>query len=66
MRNWLRRTLRGVALSIVLAPSAVLAQVDGAGELEQEKPYVPWLIGVVILAVTIVVAFMNPKRSHDH
>lgn len=67
MRNATRRILRTVALAAtVFAPSAVLAQVDGAGELQTEKPYVPWLIGIVILAVTIVVAFMNPKRSHDN
>lgn len=54
----------GLVWMLAAWPSVVLAQGPvEAGELKSETPYLPWAIGVGILAAVLVVCFMNPKRA---
>lgn len=66
LRNWGRALVAG---SITLLASAwpVLAQdeVEGPPPLLPQPAHWVWVIAAVFLAGFLVIAFKNPKRSHQ-
>ena len=67
---WVRRILALGLLAIFFA-LPVLAQQSEEDKpwfdvptLELQKPYIQWIFGMLFVAVSLLIAFKNPHRTH--
>ena len=62
MRSWKQRGVLMAGL-VLIASQAALAQ-DPARLTEPKGTAITWAITGVLVAIVVITAFVNPKRSH--
>ena len=67
MRRLAQRVLTGLVLMLLAGPllPAAFAEIAPAGVPTPSKPWLEWVVSILILGGCVIVLFKTAKRSHQ-